>query len=105
MKHSEVLNRYVNTGTQIPEEQYDQLSPSLKKSYMRMRGISGYKKWEFKLLSEDEKLKFIEIKNWTLTNNQILDIFDYSPNKVIIATKIIYTKCFNNFCCDNNFIW
>jgi len=91
MKHSEVLNRYVNTGSLIPEKQYDQLSPSLKKSYMRMRGISGYKKWEFKLLSEDEKLKFIEIKNWTLTNNQILDIFDYSPNKVIIATKIIET--------------
>jgi hypothetical protein len=91
MKHSEVLNRYVNTGSLIPENQYDRLSPSLKKSYMRMRGISGYKKWEFKLLSEDEKLKFIEIKNWELTNNQIIDIFDYSPNKVIIATKIIET--------------
>jgi hypothetical protein len=91
MKYSEVLNRYVNTGSLIPENQYDRLSPSLKKSYMRMRGISGYKKWEFKLLSEDEKLKFIEIKNWELTNNQIIDIFDYSPNKVIIAIKIIET--------------
>ena len=46
MKHSEVLSRYVNTGTILPEKQYGRLTPSLKKSYFRIRGFSGnYSRW------------------------------------------------------------
>ena len=39
MKHSEVLSRYVNTGSPISEKQFDRLSPSLKKSYIRDKKI------------------------------------------------------------------
>ena len=60
MKHSEVLSRYVNTGQRIPEKQYNRLSPSLKKSYFRMRGVVGYEEWEykfFKILNDSFHLK------------------------------------------------
>ena len=63
MKHSEVLSRYVNTGTQIPEKQYDSLSKSLQKSYIRMRGVVGYEEWEykfFKILNDNEIINYIE---------------------------------------------
>jgi hypothetical protein len=92
MKHSEVLNRYVNTGSQIPEEQYDQLSPSLKKSYKRIREIAGYVDWEFKILSDDEKIKYIETQGENLNIYYINDIIDYSFNKDRVATKIIEIK-------------
>ena len=94
MKHSEVLSRYVNTGESIPEKQYDQLSPSLKRSYKRIREIVGYDDWkfnlwEFKMLSDDEKIKFIETEGEKLDDNLINVLFKYSNNKDLIATKII----------------
>jgi len=92
MKYSEVLNRYVNTGSPIPEKQYDQLSPSLKKSYMRMRSISGYFGWEFKLLTDDEKIKYIDTKGKELEYNGVEYLLYYSENKDLIATKIIESK-------------
>jgi hypothetical protein len=92
MKYSEVLNRYVNTGLQIPEEQYNLLSPSLRKSYMRMRGVVGYEGWELKLLSEDEKITFIDTKGKGLDSIKIKYLLKYSENKDIIATKIIESK-------------
>ena len=66
MKHSEVLSRYVNTGTRIPKKQFDRLSKSLQKSYLRMRGVAGYEEWEFKVLSDDDRIRFIEKKAKTL---------------------------------------
>jgi hypothetical protein len=94
MKHSEVLSRYVNTGSQIPEEQYDRLTPSLKKSYMRMRSVVGYERWEFKTLSYDEKIKFLETDGYQLNRFHILPIFKYSndKDKDKIAIKIIDVK-------------
>jgi len=92
MKHSEVLNRYVNTGTQIPEEQYDRLTPSLKKSYMRMRSVAGYEDWEFKLLNDNEKIKYIETKGEELRNSNIRYLLKYSNDKDLIITKIIQIK-------------
>ena len=94
MKHSEVLSRYVNTGFPITEKQYDRLSPSLKRSYKRMREIVGYDDWkfnlwEFKMLSDDEKIKFIETEGEKLDDNLINVLFKYSNNKDLIATKII----------------
>jgi hypothetical protein len=94
MKHSEVLSRYVNTGSQIPEEQYDRLTPSLKRSYKRIREIVGYddwkfNRWEFKMLSDDEKIKFIETEGEKLDDNLINVLFKYSNDKDLIATKII----------------
>ena len=62
MKHSEVLSRYVNNGESIPEKQYNRLTPSLKKSYLRTRGIAGYFEWEFKILSDNQKINYIETK-------------------------------------------
>ena len=93
MKHSEVLSRYVNTGEEIPEEQYNRLTPSLKKSYLRMRGVAGnYFEWEFKIISDDERIKFIEKKGEGLTENDVKILLKYSVNKDDIATKIIEKK-------------
>jgi hypothetical protein len=90
MKHSEVLNRYVNTGIRIPEEQFDRLSPSLKKSYLRMRGVDGnYFEWELSYLTDDEKIKIIEKKGKWLKGNEIHYLLNHSKNKDLIATKII----------------
>jgi hypothetical protein len=91
MKYSEVLNRYVNTGSQIPEEQYDRLSKSLQKSYLRMRDINGYIGWEFKLLNDEEKIKYIETKD-KINDYYIDDIIHYSTNKDIVARKIVEVK-------------
>jgi hypothetical protein len=92
MKYSEVLSRYVNTGTQIPEEQYDRLTPSLKKSYMRMRSVAGYDGWEFKILTDDERIKFIEKKGKELDGDEIYLLLEYSKDKDLIITKIIKVK-------------
>ena len=93
MKHSEVLSRYVNNGQRIPEKQYNRLSPSLKKSYLRMRGISGYERWEFKLLSDDEKINYIE-KNDTerLISDDKTYLYQFSKNKDYYITKVIHIK-------------
>ena len=93
MKHSEVLSRYVNTGEEIPEEQYNRLTPSLKKSYLRMRGVAGnYFEWEFKIISDDERIKFIEKKGKKLDSNEIYYLLELSQRKDDIATKIIEKK-------------
>ena len=93
MKHSEVLNRYVNTGSILPEEQYGRLTPSLKKSYLRMRGVAGnYFEWEFKIISDDERIKFIEKKGKKLDGNEIYYLLELSQRKDDIATKIIEKK-------------
>ena len=92
MKHSEVLSRYVNTGSQIPEEQYDRLTPSLKKSYMRMRSVAGYSDWEFEYLTDDERIKFIEKKGKELDGDEIYLLLEYSKDKDLIITKIIKVK-------------
>jgi hypothetical protein len=91
MKHSEVLKRYVNTGLQIPEKQYERLSVSLRKSYKRMRGVVGYKDWEWKYLTDDERIKIIENKGEELKTNDIENLLEYSNDIDIIATKIIDT--------------
>ena len=92
MKHSEVLSRYVNTGTQIPEKQYDRLTPVLKKSYLRMRRVAGYDGWEFKFLTDDERIKSIEKKGKELLQNEINYLLYSSNDKDLIATKIIDVK-------------
>ena len=93
MKHSEVLNRYVNTGSILPEEQYNRLTPSLKKSYLRMRGVTGYEGWEFKVLSDDDKIKFIEKKGKYLTDgNDLKYLYQFSKNKDYYITKVIHIK-------------
>ena len=90
MKHSEVLSRYVNTGVQIPEKQYYRLTPSLKKSYVRIRNVVGYKNWEFKLLSDDEKINYIE-KNDTerLVSDDKTYLYQFSKNKDYYISKVI----------------
>ena len=92
MKHSEVLGRYVNTGERLPKEQYDRLTPSLKKSYFRIRSVAGLEYWEFKIINDHEKIKYIEKKGEKLTNEDIIYLLDYSENKDDIATKIIEVK-------------
>jgi hypothetical protein len=93
MKYSEVLNRYVNTGSQIPEEQYKQLSQSLQKSYMRMRGVVGYEDWEFIYLTDDERIKYIEKKGNKLNGfDEIYSLLESSKDKDLIITKIIKVK-------------
>ncbi len=91
MKHSEVLSRYVNTGTHIPEKQYNRLSKSLQKSYLRMRGIAGYEEWEFKVINDDERIKFIEKNVGELDINDLQYFISISNNKDNIITKIIET--------------
>jgi oligoribonuclease NrnB/cAMP/cGMP phosphodiesterase (DHH superfamily) len=93
MKHSEVLSRYVNTGESIPEKQFNRLTPVLKKSYLRTRGIAGYFEWEFKIISDNQKINYIETKGVKLTyDNDIKYLLIYSVNKDDIATKIIQAK-------------
>jgi len=92
MKYSEVLNRYVNTGLEIPEEQYNLLSPSLQKSYKRMRGVVGYKDWEWKYLTDDERINYIQTKGNKLKNDDIYYLLEYSKDKDLIAIKIIDAK-------------
>ena len=77
MKHSEVLSRYVNTGIRIPEKQYNLLSKSLQKSYIRMRSVSGFNDWEYKVISDDERIKFIEKKGVKLSHYNILYLLEY----------------------------
>jgi hypothetical protein len=92
MKHSEVLSRYVNTGEEIPEEQYERLTPMLKNTYMRRRGVIGYRDWEYKLLNNNQRINFIKNKGEELNFLQIYKLLNYSENKDIIATKIIDVK-------------
>ena len=92
MKHSEVLSRYVNTGQRIPEKQYDRLTPSLKKSYFRIRSVAGLKEWEFKLLNDNERINYIEKKGKKLNHEDINILLKYSENKDDIVTKIIKVK-------------
>ena len=95
MKHSEVLSRYVNTGEEIPEEQYDRLTPVLKKSYLRMRSVAGYERWEFKVLSDNQRIYYIETKRDELDKygfNDSTELILYSDNKDNIITKIIEIK-------------
>jgi hypothetical protein len=93
MKHSEVLSRYVNTGQRIPEKQFDRLTPVLKKSYLRMRGVAvNYSRWEFKVISDIQRINYIEKKSEKLDHIEIEDLLKYSVNKDDIATKIIEAK-------------
>jgi hypothetical protein len=92
MKHSEVLSRYVNTGSKIPEEQFNQLTPSLKKSYMRMRSVAGYSDWDFEYLTDDERIKFIAKKGKELDGDEIYLLLESSKDKDLIITKIIKVK-------------
>ena len=92
MKHSEVLSRYVNTGTRIPEKQFDRLSKSLQKSYIRMRGVVGYEEWEykfFKILNDNEIINYIEKNGEEFDYNEVKYLLQYSENKNTVATKII----------------
>ena len=92
MKYSEVLSRYVNTGEEIPKEQYDRLTPVLKKSYIRRRGVIGYEDWEFKVLSDNQRINFIENKGVNLKYLDFYKLLDYAENRDLIATKIIEIK-------------
>jgi hypothetical protein len=90
MKHSEVLSRYVNTGIGIPEEQFDRLSKSLQKSYLRIRGVVGdYSHWELKYINDNQRINYIREKGKWLDNNYIEDLIKYSDNKDDIAIRII----------------
>jgi hypothetical protein len=103
MKHSEVLSRYVNTGQRIPEEQYDRLTPVLKKSYLRMRGVAGdYFEWEFKVISDNERIKYIEKYGEELDINYLRYLISLSSNKDNIITKIIDVRVEK---LDSNDIW
>ena len=92
MKHSEVLSRYVNTGQQIPEEQYERLTTVLKKSYLRIRSVAGFKDWEYEFISDNQRINYIEIKGVKLEKDDAKDLLKYSINKDLIATKIIDVK-------------
>jgi hypothetical protein len=92
MKHSEVLSRYVNTGQQIQEKQFKRLTPVLKKSYLRSRGIVGFKEWEFEYLTDDQRIKFIEKKGNGLNGDEIDYLIENSNDKDLIITKIIEVK-------------
>jgi hypothetical protein len=93
MKHSEVLGRYVNTGKHIPEKQYNRISPSLQRSYKRKKFNNGnLYEWEFKLLSFDEQIIYIEKKGKKLSKYDISNLLEHSDNKDDIAIKIIDTK-------------
>ena len=91
MKHSEVLSRYVNTGKHLSKEQYNRLTPVLKKSYIRIRSVAGFKDWEYEFISDNQRINYIEIKGVKLSHYDIQDLFKYSENKDDIATKIIET--------------
>ena len=92
MKHSEVLSRYVNTGERLPKEQYDRLTPVLKKSYLRTRGVAGYESWEFQVINDNQRINFIENKGEDLEFYEIKYTLQYSDNKDDMISKIFEKK-------------
>ena len=93
MKHSEVLSRYVNTGIEIPEEQYERLTTVLKKSYLRIRRVAGnYSRWELKYINDDEKINYIGRKGKELDIKDLRYLISISSNKDNFITKIIDVK-------------
>ena len=62
MRNKDIIKQYVNTGKSIPEYQFNKLTLSLQKSYMRKRTIVedtteyyiGYQAYEIKMMSNTE---------------------------------------------------
>ena len=86
--------KIISFGHMISEERYRQLVPLLQKYYKRIRGLStyGYYIWEFKYLTDGERIKYIETKGERLTDDDVRLLVTYSDNKDDIITKIIKTK-------------
>jgi hypothetical protein len=86
--------KIISFGHMISEERYTQLVPLLQKYYKRIRGLStyGYRFWEFKYLTNDERIKYIETKGDELYFDDIFNLIEYSKDKDLIATKIIEVK-------------
>jgi hypothetical protein len=85
--------KIISFGHMISEERYTQLVPLLQKYYKRIRGVVGdYSHWEFKYLTNDERIKYIEKKGDKLDVDDIHYLIEYSKDKDLIATKIIEVK-------------
>jgi hypothetical protein len=86
--------KIISFGHMISEERYTQLVPLLQKYYKRIRGLStyGYYIWEFKYLTDGERIKYIETRGERLTDDDVRLLVTYSNNKDDIITKIIKTK-------------
>ena len=62
----------------------------MQKYYRIIRGVHGYKNWEFKYLTDDERIKFIEKTGWI--KNSIYDIgylIKYSEDKELIKKLLL----------------
>ena len=85
--------KIISFGHMISEERYTQLVPLLQKYYKRIRGVVGdYSHWEFKYLTDGERIKYIETKGDKLYFDDIFNLIEYSKDKDLIATKIIEVK-------------
>ena len=54
-----------------------------------IRSIHGYKDWEFGILTDDEKINYVEKKGESLSNNLIFTLLKDSKSKEFIVKKII----------------
>ena len=84
MRNKDIIKQYVNTDKSIPEYQFNKLTSSLQKSYMRKRVIFeddsrhiGYKGFEVK------RLNFLEIDRLLLKSINTGHILDYEIMEAI----------------------
>ena len=83
MRNKDIIKQYVNTGYPIPEYQFNKLTPSLQKSYMRKRVISedenrriGYRGFEIKRLNflEIDRLLYKSINTDNILCDEIMKV-------------------------------
>ena len=79
MRNRDIIKQYVNSCFDLPENQYNKLTTSLKKTYKRtvLRAYNNeekhLKKWQFQLFTKEEQIEMI--RNWK--RYFLLDIFNY----------------------------
>ena len=91
MNSEALLKQYTNTGLKLPKYQFEKLSPSLKKSYLRSikialedggARVSKDFTYEMNYFSEEEQLKFI-----TKRGKRIIYVDNPTPEMQLIAIK------------------
>jgi hypothetical protein len=88
--------KLISFGYLISEQRYMQLTPLLQKYYKKIRGVrgvAGYIDWEFKYLTDNERIKYIDLKGKELLHSEdVMYLVRYSTDKDLIASKIIDVK-------------
>ena len=98
MDNRDLIRQYVDTGLEISEYQFKQLSNNDKKTYIRKRIIANengryLSHWEFNFLDEENKTKTL-VASINKKNDFISRIFNNSPDSFI---NYIFDLLFNYY--------